>query len=279
LRYGDKEVAKGPVPDSSFPSVKGNEKAKRRPPRFKELIVYEQDRFAMEQKYQEIKEIVEKELRSSAHTMEHAHDMDHVMRVYNLCMRLAKEQPGIDLDILKSAALLHDIARAKENHDNSGRTDHAILGSVMAEKILKELNWSKERIESVKDCIATHRFRSEQKPKSKEAEILFDADKLDVIGAVGIARSFMIAGQYGERIYADISIDEYAKDNLVDGKPDGRIKELSKHTPNLEYETKFIHIPSELFTPEAKKIAKQRIEFMKQFFEQLRNEIREETRP
>jgi uncharacterized protein len=234
---------------------------------FKELIVWDQDQFVMEQKYQRLREIAQKELSISSH------DMEHVMRVYNLCIRLSKNQPDIDMDIVKTAALLHDIARVKENNDKSGKTDHAILGAEMAESTLRRLGWPAKRIELVKDCIATHRFRSENRPRSKEAKILFDADKLDVIGAVGIARSFMIAGEYSERIYADVSVDEYAKDNLAGGKRDGRIRELSKHAPNLEYETKFRHIPRELFTPEAKNIARARVEFMRQFFKRLRNEI------
>jgi uncharacterized protein len=225
----------------------------------------------MEEKYRRIRKMAEKELSSSAHNME------HVMRVYNLCLRLAKNQSDIDLNILRTAALLHDIARVKENQDSSGKTDHAILGAEMAESILKGLGCPEERIELIKDCIITHRFRSGNRPISKEAKILFDADKLDVIGAIGIARSFIIAGEYGERLYADVSIDEYAKDNLVGGKSDGRIKEMSKHAPNLEFESKFKHIPDELFTPEAKKIAKPRLEFMRHFFERLRNEICGET--
>jgi len=156
----------------------------------------------MEEKHQRIKEIVEKELSCSAHNMEHG------MRVYNLSLHLAKEEAGIDLDVLKTAALLHDIARVKEDKDNSGNIDHAILGAEVAEKI-----------------------------------------------------------------YSDTPIDEYIKDNLVDGKPKGRIKEISKHAPNLEFETKFKHIPDKLYTPKAKELAKKRIEFMKQFFERLKREI------
>jgi len=221
----------------------------------------------MEEKHQRIKEIVEKELSCSAHNME------HVMRVYNLSLHLAKEETGIDLDVLKTAALLHDIARVKEDKDNSGNIDHAILGAEMAEKILRDFDYPEEKVELIKHCIATHRFRNENGPKTKEAKILFDADKLDVIGSIGVARSFIIAGQYGEKIYSDTPIDEYIKDNLVDGRAKGRIKEISKHAPNLEFETKFKHIPRKLYTTKAKELAKKRIEFMKQFFERLKREI------
>jgi uncharacterized protein len=224
----------------------------------------------MEDKYRKIKDIVEKELSCSAH------DMEHVMRVYNLCMHLAEGEKDIDLDVLKTAALLHDIARVKEDKDKTGKIDHAVLGAEIAEKILRELGYAEHKIEKVKHCILAHRFRSETKPKSKEAKILFDADKLDVLGAIGIARAFVIAGQYGERIYADVDIAKYVKENLVGGKPTGRIKDVSKHAPNIEFETKFKHIPGKLYTEKAKEIAKERMRFMEEFFLRLKREIRGE---
>ena len=224
----------------------------------------------MEEKHQRIKEIVEEELSCSAH------DMEHVMRVYNLCLYLAKDETDIDIDILKTAALLHDIARVKEDEDDTGMTDHAILGAEMTGNILKNLNYSGEQIEQIKHCILTHRFRSRSEPQTKEAKILFDADKLDILGAIGIARSFMIAGQYGERMYSDVPIEEYIRKNLVGGKPGGRIKDISKHASNIEFETKFKHIPGRLFTQRAREIAEQKLEYMKEFYENLRREIKGE---
>lgn len=220
----------------------------------------------MEEKFQKIKEIVEKELSCSVHNIE------HIMRVYNLALRLA-ENENVDLDVLKASVLLHDIARVKEDNDPSGKTDHAILSSEMAAPILKELKFSDDKIKRVQDCIISHRYRTGNEPKTKEAKILFDADKLDVIGSIGIAWSFMGAGQYREKMYSDVPIDEYVKDNLVDGKISGRIKAISKHAPNLEFETKFKRIPDKLYTSKAKTIGAQRINFMKQFFDRLKKEI------
>lgn len=219
----------------------------------------------MEEKYEKLKEIAEKELKQ----VSPAHDINHVMRVYNLCLHLAKYKPDIDLDVLKTAALLHDIARAKEDQN----VDHAILGAEVSEKILRELGYPEEKIRHIKHCIIAHRFRSGNEPETKEAKILSDADKLDVIGATGIARSFILAGEYGQKIYSDTPIDEYIKENLVGGKHNGRIKDPSKHAPNIEFETKFKHVPNKLYTQEAKEIAKQRLEYMRQFFERLKREI------
>lgn len=219
----------------------------------------------MEEKYEKLKEIAEKELKQASP----AHDINHVMRVYNLCLHLAKYKPDIDLDVLKTAALLHDIVRAKEDQN----VDHAILSAEMSEKILRELGYPEEKIRHIKHCIIAHRFRSGNEPETKEAKILSDADKLDVIGATGIARSFILAGEYGQKIYSDTPIDEYIKENLVGGKHNGRIKDPSKHAPNIEFETKFKHVPNKLYTQEAKEIAKQRLEYMRQFFERLKREI------
>lgn len=222
---------------------------------------------AMKAKYEKMRAVAERELSCSAHNME------HVMRVYTLCLQLAEGEPDIDLDVLIPAALLHDIARVKEDCDETGTTDHALLGAEMAEEILYNFQYPKEKIEQVKHCIITHRFRSTLEPQTREAKILFDADKLDVLGAVGVARCFMIAGQYNERIYTKISVDEYAKDNLVDSISHGRVKDISKHTPNLEFEIKLKHIPERLYTEKAKRIAQERLSFMAQFFEQLEKEI------
>lgn len=221
----------------------------------------------MEERYQKIKEIVERELSCSAHNME------HVMRVYNLSQHLAEDDPNVDLDVLKTAALLHDIARVKEDKDNSGNVDHAILGSEMAEKIMRDLGYLDEKIENIKHCIISHRFRSGNEPKSKEARILFDADKLDVLGSIGIARAYMMAGQYNDKLYSDVNIDEYVKNNMVGGRHDGRVKDISKHTVNIEFETKFKHIPGRLFTEKAREIGSQRIQIMEQFFTRLKKEI------
>jgi uncharacterized protein len=226
----------------------------------------------MEDKYRQLKTIVEKEMEGASP----AHDINHVMRVYDLCLKLAKHEPNVDLDVLRTSALLHDIARAREDeegHSHLLNADHAALGAEMSDKILRELNYPQEKIEHIKHCIAAHRFRGGNPPKTIEAKILSDADKLDVLGATGIARSFTIGGENGQKIYSDIPVDEYITKNLAGGKPEGRIIDPSKHASNLEFETKFRHIPDRLYTQRAKEIARERLEYMKQFFERLKREI------
>jgi len=219
----------------------------------------------MNQKLQKIKEAVEKELSCSAH------NMDHVMRVYNLSLHLA-ENEDVDLDVLKASALLHDIARVKEDNDCTGKTDHAVLSSEMAVHILEELKFSKDQIKHIQDCIISHRYRTGNEPKTKEAQILFDADKLDVLGAIGIARSFVWVGRNNAKIYTDTNIEDYINENLG-GKTNGRIQDKTKHSPQIEFETKLKFLITKLHTEKAKKICKERIEFYESFLDRLKREI------
>ncbi|AQS05977.1 HD domain-containing protein [Clostridium beijerinckii] len=217
-----------------------------------------------EMKHKKIIEIVQDKLTCSAH------NLDHVFRVYNLCLLIAQHEKDIDLEILIPSALLHDIARVEESQDKTGEIDHAVLGSVIAEDILRTLEYEEEKIEKIKHCIIAHRFRTGNEPNTMEAKILFDSDKLDVIGASGIARTFMLAGQFGQRLTVNESLDEYLEGNTVEN---GRLKDVSKHTPFIEYEVKFKKIPDKLYTDKAKEIGKERLKFMDEYFNRLKSEI------
>lgn len=217
----------------------------------------------MDNRIKKIKEIMEVELSCSAH------NIDHVMRVYKLCRIIAETEDDVDLNILEPAALLHDIARTIECNDTSGDIDHAVLGSQMAVEVLEELGYQEDEIKQIQHCILTHRYRTGNVPQTIEAKILFDSDKLDVIGSVGITRTFMLAGQFGQRITSSLS-DDYNNSNMVEN---GRIKDVSKHSPMMEYEYKFKKIPSKLFTEKGREIGSTRLEYMKKFFERLKKEI------
>ncbi|MGO5066615.1 HD domain-containing protein [Clostridium sp. LCP25S3_F8] len=215
-------------------------------------------------KHKEIIKIVQNKLICSAH------NLDHVFRVHQLCLLLAKHEKDVDLEILTPSALLHDIARVEESRDKTGEIDHAILGSELAGDILRSLDYEEEQIKKIKHCIKTHRFRTGNEPKTIEGKILFDSDKLDIIGASGIARAFMLAGQFGQRLIPNEPIDDYLKLNTVEN---GRIKDVSQHTPFIEYEVKFKKIPDKLYTKKAKEISKERLKFMDDYFNRLKSEI------
>jgi len=120
------------------------------------------------------------------------HAWPHVQRVLHLCTVLSKfegENPAVDLDVLRIAALLHDVAKHLEKADSS--TDHGDVGASMAESFLKSIDFEEEKIQLVCHAIRVHTHREE--PTSIEAKILHDADFLDKLGAVGIATVFIKA--------------------------------------------------------------------------------------
>jgi len=187
------------------------------------------------------------------------HDWSHVMRVYNLCMRIGKEE-NADLEVLKIAALLHDIAREKETSDNL--FCHAKEGAIIARGILKKYCYNK--IDEVCHCIETHRFRSNNPPISKEAKILYDADKLDAIGAIGVCRAYSFAGENKQRLYSEIPYDCSAMQPVSH----------DTHTPVIEFAIKLSKIKEKLLTKTGKKLAEERHEFMVNFFKRLDEEVK-----
>lgn len=187
------------------------------------------------------------------------HDFEHTLRVYNLALQIGKKEKA-DLEILKLAALLHDIGRKKEDL-TAGKICHAILGAKLAEKILKKYNYDKNLIPKILHCIESHRFRGSNKPQSKEAKILFDADKLDSIGAVGIGRAFLFAGEIGATLHNKNS-------NIKNTKPYSK-----EDTAFREFSVKLKHVKDKMLTKEGRRIAKERHKFMVDFFALLKNEI------
>jgi len=128
------------------------------------------------------------------------HDKSHVERVYRLALRIAEEEGGyVDLDVIRAAVLLHDVARAME--DEGKIKDHAFESAEIARKILLDVGFPREKMEKVLYCIRVHRFRDNSKPNILEAQILQDADRLDMLGAIGIARVFNRGGWGNIPIY------------------------------------------------------------------------------
>ena len=121
-----------------------------------------------------------------------AHDAEHIYRVLNHALTLA-ENYEVNTDILVAACLLHDIGRPAQFADPS--KCHAKVGSQMAYQFLKGLGWPEEECRKVEHCVLTHRFTESAQPETIEAKILFDADKLDVNGALGIARTLQYEGK------------------------------------------------------------------------------------
>ncbi len=188
-----------------------------------------------------------------------SHGWDHVERVVRLAERIGRTEKRADPFIVKTAAILHDIARANEQEKNGGLS-HADLGARMAYEFLIESGLDAQRSGRIRDCILAHRYRDDLEPETIEAKILYDADKLDSIGAVGIGRAFLFSGEVGARLH----------------NPDIDVRQTSAYseedTAYREYIVKLQYICGKMRTREGKRIAAKRHRFMKQFFDQLKEE-------
>jgi uncharacterized protein len=184
-----------------------------------------------------------------------SHDWEHIQRVHTLCMHIGQAE-GADLEVLEIAAYLHDIARAEQDA-SKGRICHARRGAELAREILTEYPIPKEKKENIVHCIRAHRFRENHEPETLEAKILFDADKLDSIGSVGIARAFLFAGEVGARLHnGDVDIEKTESYSRED-------------TGYREYKIKLSKIKDCMLTEEGKRLAQGRHEFMESFFDRF----------
>jgi len=192
------------------------------------------------------------------------HDKYHIYRVLNIAMDIAKYEPSVDMDILTAACLLHDIGRDAQFADPT--VCHAKAGAEMAYEFLLSLGWQTEKALHVRDCISAHRFRGDNAPQTIEAQILFDADKLDVTGAIGIARTLVYEGQVGGHIYT-----------MEDGKVSLQSKADDTISFVQEYNHKLKNIHKTLYTARAKEIAAKRQQAAKAFYNALLEEIQYES--
>jgi uncharacterized protein len=192
-----------------------------------------------------------------------AHNFDHVLRVLRLAERIGHAE-GADMDILRAAALLHDVARVAED---AGGPCHAQAGAEQARQILAVHR--EEDVNAVAHAIRTHRFRGSSLPQTLEAQILYDADKLDAIGAIGVARAYAIAGRHAQRLWAEVP-QGFANRSILEARRDVTDE---KHTPVHEYMFKLSRLKDALFTQTARAIAKDRHDYMARFFERLKREV------
>ncbi len=188
-----------------------------------------------------------------------AHDFDHVLRVTHMGIRLAQAE-GADIAVVRAAALLHDVPGA-----GRGRIDHHLAAASFAAEHLRAEGWDAARIASVVHCIEAHRYRDQSiQPQTLEAKCLYDADKLDSIGAIGVARAFSHSGSHNTRIWNQ-PVDKAPPPGARPSGPD--------YTPVHEYVYKLRYVLSTLYTATARRIGAQRHEFMTRFYEQLDAEM------
>jgi uncharacterized protein len=184
-----------------------------------------------------------------------SHAWDHTLRVLRLCEKIGVAELA-DLQVVQIAALLHDIGRSDQD-DANGNLCHAKQGARLARPIVASLPLDEQQKQNILHCISTHRFRGEKVPDTIEARVLFDADKLDSIGAIGVARAFLFAGEVGARLH----------------NPDARIEKTRPYTADdtgyREYRIKLCRIKDRMLTATGRELAEYRHQFMQEFFQRF----------
>ena len=195
------------------------------------------------------------------------HGFDHVQRVYRLAEQIAQAE-GADLAIVQAAVLLHDAHDDRQPIGRRSRKTHHHASAEFAVEILAAEGWPPERIAAVQHCIRAHRFRdNSEPPQTLEARVLFDADKLDAIGAVGVVRAVGYAITHHNPPFAEPSQQFLESGELAEGE---------SHSAYHEYVFKLSKLKDRLYTPTARAIAAERHHVMEAFFKQLVIELRSE---
>ena len=187
-----------------------------------------------------------------------SHGWEHTERVYRLCTQIGQVEKA-DLEVLAVAAYLHDVGRFYKAK-TKGRVCHGEKGAEMAAAFLEPYNLPAEKRANIIHCIRSHRFRGNHEPQTLEAKILFDADKLDAIGAIGVARTFLFAGEVGAKLH-NPNID------LADTEP-----YTEEDTGYREYMLKLSKIKDRMLTQEGRRMAEARHAFMARFFDRFLDE-------
>jgi uncharacterized protein len=203
---------------------------------------------------QTLKEIA----RRACEGAEPAHDYQHVLRVAS-CASFLSNAEGADRTVAVSAALLHELFNYPKDHPDSSRSGEVC--AARAAEVLRSLGWEERRIEAVAYCIRVHGFSAGIVPDTLEAKVLQDADRLDAIGAIGVARCFATSAAMKRPFYDP-------EDPLC-----ARREPDDKQFAVDHFYRKLLKIPERLHTQAAKRLAERKVRFMRAFLDELQAEI------
>ena len=195
-----------------------------------------------------------------------AHDYDHIVRVMALADTIQAREGG-DLPIIWAAVALHDIGQARERRYGG---DHAQLGAEMAADLLTGTQFPQEAISIVQQAIRDHRMTGSAVPQSLEGRILYDADKIDSLGATGIGRLYCITGRYNQKVYAPVPAEVVEP---VDPLLVRYLRRRPDYSPSIEFRLLFGNLPERMTTETGRELARERYEYMAGFFTRLQFEV------
>ncbi|WP_050604521.1 HD domain-containing protein [Ruegeria sp. 6PALISEP08] len=198
-----------------------------------------------------------------AHRMETdpAHDLAHLDRVWTNAQAIADKKT--DMSVLLAASYLHDLVNLPK--DDPDRHLASRRSAAISEPILAELGYNSTQIRAIQHAIEAHSFSANIIPKTAEARILRDADRLDALGAIGIARNFSVSGALGRTLYDPA--DPFAQNRSLD----------DLHFSLDHWKVKLLSLPGDMLTETGRQIAEQRTErmirFLKEFAEEIGNSL------
>lgn len=193
------------------------------------------------------------------HGNDGSHDRSHLLRVWRNAVAIAEHEPACDRTILAAAVILHDCVAVEKNAPD--RAQASRRAAARAGTILARLGWSTPKINSVAHAIEAHSFSAQITPETLEARVLQDADRLDAIGAIGIARCFYVAGRMRSSLY------DAADPAALDRPLDDQAFALD------HFSTKLFKIAENFQTEAGQALADQRTQAMRTFVTTLMNEI------
>ena len=194
-----------------------------------------------------------------------AHDYDHLERVMALADTIQAREGG-DLPTIWAAVAFHDIGQQREFRSGG---DHALIGADMAAELLTNTQFPRQAIPIVQQAIRDHRLTEGRRPQSLEGRILYDADKIDALGAIGIGRLYCITGRYNQKVYSPVP------DEIVEPFDPLLVRALRRdanYSPYIEFQLLFGNLPERMTTQTGRELARERYAFMEIFFNRLRQE-------
>ena len=207
------------------------------------------------------KELMERESFADA-----SHDHDHIVRVMALAETIQAQEGG-DLPTIWAAVAFHDIGQERERLYGG---DHAVIGAELVGDLLTNTPFPQQSIPAVQHAILDHRMTGGKYPRSLEGRILYDADKIDCLGAIGIGRLYCITGRYNQKIYAPLPEDIIEP---VDPLVIRTLRRRPDYSPSIEFQLLFDNLPERMTTETGKALAQERYAYMKDFFQRLQLEV------
>ena len=195
-----------------------------------------------------------------------AHDYDHLVRVMALADTIQAREGG-DLLTIWAAVAFHDIGQAREHRDGG---DHALIGAEIAADLLSGTHFPQDAMPAVQQAIREHRITGGVIPQTLEGRILYDADKIDCLGAIGIGRLYCITGRYNQKVYSPVpaGITEPIDPVMIRS-----LRRRPDYSPSIEFQLLFTNLPERMTTNTGRELARERFAYMQEFFTRLRQEI------